>query len=52
MTPRVRPARSGEAAEIAAGLMGLPVDEVRPHVLAAKTVKPERVLEAVEKVLL
>jgi len=28
--------------EIAAGLMGLPAEEVRPHVLAAKKVKPER----------
>ncbi len=36
-----------QQAEIAAGLMGLPVDEVRPHVLAAKTVKPERVPERI-----
>ncbi|KIU29859.1 hypothetical protein SR39_22275 [Methylobacterium radiotolerans] len=33
--------------EIAAGLMGLPADEVRPHVLAAKKVKPERAPERI-----
>ena len=37
--------------EIAAGLMGLPADEIRPHVLAAKlaarTAKPERVPERI-----
>lgn len=33
--------------EIAAGLIGLPVDEVRPHVLAAKRAKPERAPERI-----
>ena len=33
--------------EIAAGLIGLPVDEVRPHVLAAKKAKPERAPERI-----
>lgn len=33
--------------EIAAGLIGLPLDEVRPHVLAAARVKPERQLERI-----
>lgn len=33
--------------EIAAGLIGLPADEVRPHVLAAKKAKPERLPERI-----
>src|SRR3954465_15042206 len=33
--------------EIAAGLIGLPADEVRPHVLAAKKAKPQRVPERI-----
>ena len=33
--------------EIAAGLIGLPVEEVRPHVLAAKRAKPERAPERI-----
>ncbi|MDP4022684.1 hypothetical protein Q8W71_08625 [Methylobacterium sp. NEAU 140] len=33
--------------EIAAGLIGLPSDEVRPHVLAAKRLKPERAPERI-----
>ena len=33
--------------EIAAGLIGLPADEIRPHVLAAKLVKPQRVPERI-----
>lgn len=33
--------------EIAAGLIGLPADEVRPHVLAAKRAKPERAPERI-----
>ena len=33
--------------EIAAGLIGLPVDEIRPHVLAAKLVKPQRTPERI-----
>lgn len=33
--------------EIAAGLIGLPIDEVRPHVLAAKHAKPERAPERI-----
>ncbi|WP_348645179.1 hypothetical protein [Methylobacterium sp. BTF04] len=31
--------------EIAAGLIGLPADEVRPHVLAAAKAKPDRTPE-------
>ncbi|MCJ2052120.1 hypothetical protein [Methylobacterium sp. J-070] len=37
--------------EIAAGLMGLPADEVRPHVLAAKAAKPARAERASERIL-
>ncbi|WP_091968936.1 hypothetical protein [Methylobacterium gossipiicola] len=33
--------------EIAAGLIGLPADEVRPHVLAAAKAKPERAPERI-----
>lgn len=33
--------------EIAAGLIGLPADEVRPHVLAAAKAKPERMPERI-----
>lgn len=33
--------------EIAAGLIGLPLDEVRPHVLAAEKPKPERISERI-----
>ncbi|CAA2101106.1 hypothetical protein MBUL_01009 [Methylobacterium bullatum] len=33
--------------EIAAGLIGLPLDEVRPHVLAAEKPKPEKVSERI-----
>ena len=33
--------------EIAAGLIGLPADEIRPHVLAAKLVKPQRAPERI-----
>ena len=33
--------------EIAAGLIGLPAEEVRPHVVAAQNVKPERMPERI-----
>lgn len=33
--------------EIAAGLIGLPADEVRPHVLAAAQAKPEKAPERI-----
>ena len=33
--------------EIAAGLIGLPADEVRPHVVAAVKAKPERMPERI-----
>lgn len=33
--------------EIAAGLIGLPLDEVRPHVLAAEKPKPEKISERI-----
>ena len=33
--------------EIAAGLIGLPADEIRPHVLAAKAIKPQRTPERI-----
>jgi hypothetical protein len=33
--------------EIAAGLIGLPAEEVRPHVVAAQRAKPERITERI-----